>query len=115
MGLPDSDVSLLLVELLTALALAALWFGDRERPYTLWWAISHAALPGIALALLLTSTNNPVILLGGGALAGCIGMLLFMLIKQTTTLKTDTILGIILSVFFGLGLVLITIIQKHRR
>lgn len=75
--------------------------------------ISHAALPGIAGALLFTSSNNPVILLGGGALAGCIGVLLFMLIKQSTRLKTDTILGIILSVFFGFGLVLITIIQKH--
>lgn len=75
--------------------------------------ISHAALPGIAGALLLTSSNNPVILLGGGAVAGLISMLLFMLVKQTTRLKTDTILGIILSVFFGLGLVLITIIQKH--
>lgn len=75
--------------------------------------ISHAALPGIALSLLLTSSNNPLILLGGGALAGCIAMWLFIAIKQTTTLKTDTILGVILSVFFGFGLVLITIIQKH--
>lgn len=75
--------------------------------------ISHAALPGIAGALLLTSSNNPIILLGGGACAGLLGMFAYMLIQQTTTLKTDTILGIILSVFFGLGLVLITVIQKH--
>ena len=45
MGLSTPELALLAVELLTALALAALWLGDRERSYTLWWAISHAVLP----------------------------------------------------------------------
>lgn len=40
-----AEISLLAVELLTALALVVLWFGDRERTYTLWWAVSHATLP----------------------------------------------------------------------
>lgn len=75
-------------------------------------AISHAALPGIALMFLFTHSQNPLILLSGGALAGSIGVALMMLVVHKTALKTDTILGIILSVFFGLGLVLLTVIQK---
>lgn len=51
MNLPSPELALLAVELLTALALAALWLGDRERTYTLWWAISHATLPLPALLM----------------------------------------------------------------
>ena len=49
MSLSSPEVALLAVELLTALALAALWLGDRKRNYTLWWAISHATLPAPSL------------------------------------------------------------------
>ncbi len=76
-------------------------------------AISHAALPGIALAFLITHSKNPAVLLCGGALSGGIGAAIIILITRTTTLKKDTALGIILSVFFGFGLVLLTIIQKY--
>lgn len=76
-------------------------------------AISHAALPGIALAFLATYSKNPLVLLCGGSLAGALGTLLTMLITRTTRLKIDTALGIILSVFFGFGLVLMTHIQKR--
>ncbi len=75
-------------------------------------AISHAALPGIALAFLLTYSKNPVLLLAGGAISGCIGTACTIVITQTTRLKLDTTLGMILSVFFGCGLILITALQK---
>jgi manganese/zinc/iron transport system permease protein len=75
-------------------------------------AISHAALPGIALAFLLTHSKNPIILLTGGALSGGLGTLAVNLITHKTGLKQDAALGIILSVFFGFGLVLMTVIQK---
>ncbi len=75
-------------------------------------AISHAALPGIALMFLVTHTKNPTVLLLGGALSGGVGTMLMKLVTYKTTLKTDAILGIVLSVFFGFGLVLLTIIQK---
>lgn len=75
--------------------------------------ISHAALPGIALTFLLTHSRNPLILLLGGSLSGCIGTLLMLCITRYTQLKKDTVLGIILSVFFGCGLVLMTIIQTY--
>lgn len=75
-------------------------------------AISHAALPGIALAFLLTGSKAPLVLLLGAAVAGWIGTLLVMRIVGSTRVKEDSALGIILAVFFGFGLVLLTLIQK---
>lgn len=75
--------------------------------------VSHAALPGIALAFLLTGAKTPLVLLAGAALAGWLGTLLVMGITRTTRLKSDSAFGIVLSVFFGLGLVLLTHIQRQ--
>ncbi len=75
-------------------------------------AISHAALPGIALAFLLSGKKLPLILLLGAALAGWLATLAILAIVHTTSLKEDTALGLVLSVFFGAGLVLLTYIQK---
>lgn len=75
-------------------------------------AISHAALPGIALAFLLTGSKSPIVLLMGAAVAGWLGTLKVMSIVKHTRIKLDTALGIVLSVFFGAGLVLLTFIQK---
>ncbi|RMG68596.1 MAG: metal ABC transporter permease [Calditrichaeota bacterium] len=75
-------------------------------------AISHAALPGIALAFLLSGTKLPLVLLLGAALAGWLATLVILAIVRTTPIKEDTALGLVLSVFFGAGLVLLTYIQK---
>ena len=76
-------------------------------------AISHAALPGIALAFLLTGSKAPLVLVLGAAAAGWVGTLLVMRIVSATRVKEDSALGIVLSVFFGFGLVLLTFIQKR--
>ena len=75
-------------------------------------AISHAALPGIALAFLLTGSKLPLVLMLGAALAGWLATLLVMAVVSTTRIKYDSALGLMLSVFFGFGLVLLTFIQK---
>jgi len=75
-------------------------------------AISHAALPGIAIAFMLTLSKHPLIILAGAFIAGWVGTLLVLGITKTTKLKEDAALGIILSVFFGFGVFLLTIIQK---
>ncbi len=75
-------------------------------------AISHAALPGVALAFLLTQSKHPLVLIIGALIAGWIGTLVMMLITKTTRIKQDAALGIVLSVFFGFGVFLLTIIQK---
>lgn len=75
-------------------------------------AMAHAALPGIAIAFLLTGSKASIVLILGAAIAGWIGTLFIMAIVRTTRIKFDSALGMVLSVFFGLGLVLLTIIQK---
>ncbi len=75
-------------------------------------AISHAALPGIAIAFLLTGSKTPLILVIGAAVAGWLGTLFILSIVRLTRIKYDSALGIILSTFFGFGLVLHTLIQR---
>lgn len=75
-------------------------------------AISHAALPGIALAFLLTGSKSPLIIVIGAAIVGWLGTLFVMSIVKNTRIKNDSALGLVLSSFFGFGLVLLTFIQR---
>lgn len=75
-------------------------------------AISHAALPGIALAFLLTGSRTSLVLLLGAAAAGWLATLLVLAIVRNSRIKQDSALGLVLSVFFGFGLVLLTRIQR---
>lgn len=76
-------------------------------------AISHAALPGIVLAFMITGVKDPLVLFLGAVVSGVIGTLWISSITGKTHLKSDTALGIILSVFFGVGMLLLTIVQKQ--
>lgn len=75
-------------------------------------ALSHAMLPGIACAFLISKSCHGSMLLIGAIFMGLLTALLFTLLEQHTRLKRDALLGILLSTFFGLGILLITIIQK---
>jgi manganese/zinc/iron transport system permease protein len=75
-------------------------------------AIAHAALPGIALAFLLTGSKAPLVLILGAAVAGWLGTLAVITVVRNTRIKQDAALGIVLSVFFGFGILLLTFIQK---
>jgi ABC-type Mn2+/Zn2+ transport system permease subunit len=61
-------------------------------------AISHVALPGIALAILLHL--NPVL---GGLGALLVGTLLVWLVEQKTPLPTETIIGVVFSAALAIG------------
>lgn len=73
--------------------------------------LAHAALPGICLAFMLTETRMPLILMLGAAFTGWIGTLIILKLIRDTRISEDTALGVVLSVFFGLGVVLLTHIQ----
>lgn len=75
-------------------------------------AISHAALPGIAVAFLITGSKATLILLLGAAIAGWLGMVKVIAVIRHTRIKEESALGIVLSVFFGFGIVLLTFIQR---
>lgn len=80
--------------------------------------VSHASLPGIALAFLAaelihpgTGRSLPSLMLGALA-AGLLGVLCTMTITRFSRIKEDAALAIVLSVFFGAGIALFTVIQK---
>lgn len=75
-------------------------------------AISHAALPGIVLAYLITGEKSSIVLLLGAIVCGIIGAYFVNDLVKSTRLKTDTALGIVLSVFFGIGMMLLTYVQR---
>jgi manganese/zinc/iron transport system permease protein len=75
-------------------------------------AIAHAVLPGICLGFMLSGTKNPIFLIGGAFITGWISLVLVEYITAKTRLKEDTAIGLILSVFFGIGILLLTVIQK---
>jgi manganese/zinc/iron transport system permease protein len=75
--------------------------------------MSHAALPGVVLAFILTGTKAPLPLMLGAIAAGWLGTLLVLLVVNRTRIKQDSALGIVLAVFFGFGLVLLTWVQRQ--
>lgn len=74
-------------------------------------AISHATLPGIAGIFLLTGDRSLWVLLLGAALAGWVAMIVVLELTQQSRIHMDSALGIVLSVFFGLGVVLLTVVN----
>jgi manganese/zinc/iron transport system permease protein len=74
-------------------------------------AIAHAILPGIALSFLLFQSKNPLLLMGGALISGWLAMLSIDYISAKSKIKADTAIGLVLSVFFGIGILLLTHIQ----
>jgi len=75
-------------------------------------AVAHAALPGIAIAFLISGEKNTLFIFAGAAVAGWIATLWIRGIAINTRIKSDTALAVVLAVFFGFGMVLITLIQQ---
>lgn len=75
-------------------------------------ALAHAALPGVCLAYLVTGAKSPLPLFAGALVAGLLGSLLILATVRWSRIKEDSAIGIVLSVFFGIGIVLLTYIQK---
>ena len=74
--------------------------------------LAHAALPGICLAFLLTGSRTTGVLMLGAAISGWIGTLVLLGIIRGSRVKPDAALGIVLSVFFGVGTLLLTYIAQ---
>ena len=74
-------------------------------------AVAHAVLPGICLAFMFTGEKNPLVLLIGSFISGSLSVYCIDLISRNTKIKADTAVAMVLSVFFGLGIVLLTHIQ----
>ena len=75
-------------------------------------AIAHAVLPGVCLAFILAGNKNPIALIVGAFITGWLSLVLIDLVTSRSKIKEDTAIGLMLSVFFGIGILLLTIIQK---
>jgi manganese/zinc/iron transport system permease protein len=79
-------------------------------------AISHATLPGLVLAFILLASLTgdgrvlPVLMVGAIASAA-LGAVTMDWITRATRLDEDVAIGAVLSVFFGAGVVLLTVVQ----
>ncbi|HYF80401.1 MAG TPA: metal ABC transporter permease [Symbiobacteriaceae bacterium] len=76
-------------------------------------ALAHAALPGVCIAYLLTGTKHLGLFLVGAALAGLLGTMAISAITRYSKIKEDSALGLVLTVFFGIGIMLLTVIQRQ--
>jgi len=74
-------------------------------------AIAHAILPGIAIAFMLTASKNPLVLICGALVSGWLAMWFIEQLQAKSKLSADTSIALVLSVFFGFGILLLTHIQ----
>jgi manganese/zinc/iron transport system permease protein len=74
--------------------------------------VSHSALPGVVMAFILLGSKNTETLLLGALISGIIATLFIVGIVRHTRIKFDSALALVMSVFFGLGMMLLTYVQK---
>ncbi|SMY09533.1 metal ABC transporter permease [Flavimaricola marinus] len=79
-------------------------------------AMAHSTLPGVGIAFLIMVSfggegRNLAGLLIGSAVTATLGLYLVDWISRRTRLAEDAAIGAVLSVFFGFGVVLLTVIQ----
>lgn len=79
--------------------------------------LSHATLPGVCIAFMIgvsiggVGKSLPLLLLGA-TISGVLGCGLVLFIRSQTRIKDDAAMGIVLSVFFGAGVALLTMATK---
>ncbi|MCM2563577.1 metal ABC transporter permease [Lutimaribacter sp. EGI FJ00015] len=79
-------------------------------------AVAHATLPGVGLAFIMMVAlggdgRNLLGLLAGSAATAWLGLLMIEWITRRTRLAEDAAIGAVLGVFFGVGIVLLTVVQ----
>ena len=73
--------------------------------------IAHSILPGICLSFIIFKTKDPLMLLLGAMVSGWLSVYVVDYISANSKIKPDTAIGLTLSVFFGVGVLLLTHIQ----
>lgn len=72
-------------------------------------AVSHAVLPGIALAFIFSGSRNSLTMTVGAALAGFLATAMIEWIHRNSPIKQDAAMGIVFTALFALGVILITV------
>lgn len=76
-------------------------------------AISHAVLPGLALAFLVTHSRSSVAMFVGATLAGLLTALMTQLIAKHGKVEHGAAMGVVFSILFAIGLILIRSAADH--
>jgi manganese/zinc/iron transport system permease protein len=76
-------------------------------------AMSHAALPGVCVAFLLTGSKAPHVLLAGALVAGLLAAFVVVLLDRSRAVPVDAAIGVVLSVSFSVGIVLLALIARR--
>jgi len=75
-------------------------------------AVSHSVLPGICAAFLFAGSKNTGLMLAGAFLTGWLALLAIDYITARSKIRKDSAIGLVLTVFFGTGMVMMTHIQQ---
>lgn len=75
-------------------------------------ALAHAALPGLCLAFIFFRERSMPVLLLGAATSGVLGIGVITALRRWTRIKEDAAIAIVLSVFTGLGAVLLSVVPR---
>lgn len=78
-------------------------------------AIAHAALPGIAVAFIVSGARDPATLTIGAIIAAAIAAALILGLERTPRLSSDAAIGVVLAGAFSIGVVLLTWITGSGR
>ncbi|MEY3416109.1 MAG: hypothetical protein RL711_832 [Bacteroidota bacterium] len=76
-------------------------------------AVAHAVLPGICMSFIIADSKEPWVLLMGAFVTGWLSIYLIDYIANNSKLKPDTAVALVLSVFFGAGVMLLSYIQHQ--
>lgn len=74
-------------------------------------AIAHSILPGVCAGFMLSGQKDPLYLMAGALVAGWLALLFMDVVLANTKLKPDTVTALVLSFFFAIGIVMLTLIQ----
>ncbi|UUX34492.1 metal ABC transporter permease [Fundicoccus culcitae] len=75
--------------------------------------IGHAVYPGIIAAFMIFQTRKTIVLLAGAIVVGLIAFWLIQFIQKHTSFAFESILALVLSSFFSLGLLLYSVVQNN--
>ncbi len=75
-------------------------------------AVAHASLPGICLAFLIVGERSLPLFLLGALIMGLAAAAVIGLLHGVTRVKDDALIAMVIGCFFGLGVVLLSVIQN---
>lgn len=76
-------------------------------------AAGHATLPGVVAAFLLTGTKSLAMLLAGALGSALLSVAAIAALERGPRSRPDAVLATVLSVSFGIGVVLLSVAQHH--